>query len=232
MRKKAVLVSLAVALFAASAAAASSRELERSIPATGVQSLAIHAAVGDLKIEPAKDDAIHVKVRLTPRKGGLFSSLRSSQNEVDAAKLKVKRSGNKLKIEIATGTEKPRFEATWSVELPARLDLRLRLGVGDIEVSGSEGALYVRDGVGDVDVTADASWINVEVGVGDVSIRGSVAHFGEIKGTTGVGDAQLEIPGRTLNGRGMVSKTLSWKGDGPGAMNLTTGVGDLQVSLR
>ncbi|NOZ78009.1 MAG: hypothetical protein GXP48_02270 [Acidobacteria bacterium] len=212
-------------------AAAGERVISGTYPAKGLEGIELNVAVGDARITVGKPGIIEFHVRLTPRRGGVFSSMAEARKQVDAARLDMTPAGKTLKLSIQSNGQNPKFEATWSISIPARLGVSVRTGVGDVMIRGVTGAVKVKDGVGDVTVTTHGSHVTVDTGVGDVTIRGDLARFGRITGAAGVGDATLTTPNTTIDGSGMVGKRLSWTGPGPGVMRIKAGVGDVEISL-
>ncbi len=231
MHRRTFLAFLAVAMLAAPSPAAQSRVIRGVVPADKLERVAITVAVGDVRVVPAQDDAVHVTVRLTPRRGGLFGSIAAARRQVDEAELAADRQGSTLDLRIRTTGENPKFEAAWDVALPPSLALKVDAGVGDLAIRGTRADLEIHDGVGDVTIRASGGRINVKIGVGDLTVRAPAAAYGAISASTGVGDAELEGAGGTVSGKGMIAKSLRWSGSGPGAMALATGVGDIVVRL-
>lgn len=84
----------ALVLFGSVAAAtAAPRVLTQTVPASGLERVALHAGVGDVRVQAGGDDAVVVEVALEPRRGGLFSSLRQAEREVQDASLEVATEG-------------------------------------------------------------------------------------------------------------------------------------------
>ena len=212
-------------------AVAGQRVINGTYPSKGLEGIELNIAVGDAKITVGDPGVIQFHVRLTPRRGGVFSSMAEAQEQVDAAQLNMTPAGKTLRLSIRSNSQNPKFEATWSISIPARLAVSVRTGVGDVTINGVGGAVKVKDGVGDVTVTTHGSRLIVDTGVGDVTIRGDLAQFGHVTGAAGVGSATLTPPNATLDGSGMVGKRLSWTGPGPGVMRIKAGVGDVEISL-
>ena len=112
-------------------------------------------------------DEISIEVVLTPRRGGIFSSKRQAERDVEAAELEaaVKRESLKLRISPVDDDDR-RFEERWIIEMPSRLKIKLEHGVGDVAIEGAAGGIELDSGVGDVEVEAPEGDITIDLGVG------------------------------------------------------------------
>jgi hypothetical protein len=229
MRKTTVLVLAAT--LAAATAVAGSRTLTATVSADAVDELGLDSGVGDVVLEAADGDTVDVEVILEPRRGGLFSSMKRAEREVESATLETAIDGRTLRLQIRSDSDDRRFEERWSVRLPARLAVRVDTGVGDVRIDGIEGGVRLDSGVGDVRITVPGGDIDVDSGVGDVEVRSSEAAYGRIRCSGGVGDAELRIGGTRISEDGFVGSDADWNGTGPGRIRIDTGVGDITVHL-
>jgi hypothetical protein len=230
--KRTLLSAALMILIAAPAAAGTARTLEGRIPAASVESVRLDAGVGDLDITAAVDaEDVTVEVRLEPRRGGFFSSLKKAQREVDEAELRMDVSRGVLRLEIETDSNDRHFEETWTITVPARLELDLDIGVGDVDVRGLAGSLTIDIGVGDVLADGVSGDVMIDLGVGDAEIHGKAADYGSVSGSGGVGDARLTVRGERISSSGFVGHSAEWTGEGPHAIEISAGVGDARVTL-
>ena len=109
----------AVMLSLATAAGAAERVLTDSFPAEGVGRVSIKNGVGDVVVTAAEVPDITVDITLIPRRGGLFSSYRRAEQEVESARLDARVADSRLKLGIECSADDPHFEAQWVVVLPA-----------------------------------------------------------------------------------------------------------------
>jgi len=226
-------ITLGIALvIAAPLSAGAPRILDGAAPAAGLESVRLDAGVGDIDIT-ANDDAagVSISVELKPRRGGFFSSLKKAQREVDEAELRMDVSKGILRLEIETSSDDRHFEEKWIIELPARLDFNLDLGVGDVDIRGLSGQLTVDIGVGDLDAEGVSGDLNIDIGVGEASVRAAAADYGSVDGSGGVGDARLTVRGKKISSSGFVGKSAEWTGDGAHVIEISVGVGDAEVTL-
>lgn len=232
IRRSLILTIALVAGFAVATYAAETRDLETTHSAQGITRVSIEVAVGDVTVGPSDDGQIHAHVHLTPRRGGFLSSLKSGERQVREARLEAEVHDSQLDLTIETPGSDHRFEATWRVEMPTEIALKLDVGVGDIKLHQLAAGCDVNTGVGDVTAVLAGGGLSAQTGVGDVTVEAPQAAVGKVKANSGVGDARLRAGETRLNGEGMVSKELHWKGPGPSAFKLEAGVGDIMVTLK
>jgi len=208
------------------------RVLTATVPAANVDVVRLDAGVGDVEIIGADVAEVSLEVKLEPRRGGFFSSLKTAQREVDTAQLRTEVKKGALTLKIDTDSDDHRFEEHWVIELPTRLAFDLKLGVGDVEVRGLTGDLDLDLGVGDLVAEGISGNVIVELGVGDATLIGAADHYGSVDGSGGVGDTRLTVRGKRILSSGFVGHSAEWKGDGPNTVEISVGVGDARVTLE
>ncbi|MEE4274014.1 MAG: hypothetical protein V2I67_20220 [Thermoanaerobaculales bacterium] len=225
----ALLVALALAI---PAAAGSPRTIDGAVSADAITTTRLDAGVGDIIVTAVEGAAeITVSVRLEPRRGGFFSSMKKAQREVDEAELRMDVSKGVLRLEIETDSNDRHFEENWTIQMPARTDFNLDLGVGDVEVSGLRGTLNADIGVGDLVAENIRGDVNLDIGVGEARVVGAAADYGSVAGSGGVGDAKLMVRGEKVSSSGFVGHSAEWTGDGEHFIEIEIGVGDARVTL-
>ncbi len=213
-------------------AAGSSRSLTASVPAGQLERVSLEAGVGEVHLTGGDADTVLVSVVLTPRRGGLFSSLKRGTAEVAAAELVADASGGDLALRVSgPSSDDRRFEEEWTIQMPARLLARVELGVGEATLRGLTGGAELHIGVGDGRIEALEGDITAEVGVGDLTVSGPATEYGPVTCSSGVGDATILASGRTISGSGFMGKSAEWRSAGTATMELETGVGDVEVKL-
>jgi len=225
-----IVLTVAMTL-AAGVAAAGSRTLTASVGADAIDLLRLESGVGDVELHATERETVDIEVVLEPRRGGLFSSMKRAEREVESARLETTVDGGALEIQVRSDSDDRRFEERWRIELPTRLAVQLDVGVGDVVVDGVGGGVRLDAGVGDVRLTVPGGDIEVDSGVGDVDVRSFAAAYGRVEGSGGVGDAELRIDGRRIGEDGFVGSSLEWQGDGPSRIEVDTGVGDITIRL-
>jgi len=231
MKKSWIGLTLALVV-AAPVSAGAPRILNGTVAAAGVESVRLDAGVGDVEIIADGTAAeIAIEVKLKPRRGGFFSSLKQAQREVDEAELRMDVSKGILRLEVETDSDDRHFEETWTIEVPAGLEFNLDLGVGDVDVRGLAGRLTAEIGVGDLTAERVSGDLDIDIGVGDATITATAADYGSVDGSGGVGDARLTVRGNKISSSGFVGKSAEWTGDGAHSIKISTGVGDAEVTL-
>jgi hypothetical protein len=202
------------------------------MPAQGIDRVQIETGVGDVDIHAVDRDRIEVTVILTARRGGFFSSMKEAERDVDEAVLSSELVRGRLYLDVDSGAGDERFEEQWSVGLPAGKEVELEIGLGDVAITGLKSVLEVEVGVGNVVVLDAAGELIIEVGVGDVDIQGEAERFGDVDASGGVGDAKIKVAGERVSSEGFVGHSASWRGYGPGRIEVEIGVGEAAITLR
>jgi hypothetical protein len=231
--KKLIFVLPIVLVCAVTAEAAGSRTLTRTVQAGEIEALDLNSGIGDVTIT-ARDglDEVTIEVVLTPRRGGLFSSKRQAERDVEAASLEAAVRRESLRLRISpTDDEDRRFEERWIIEMPSRLAIKLEHGVGDVVIRAATAGIELDSGVGDVDVEAAKGNINIDLGVGTAVVRAPAAVYAAADAAGGVGNARLTVLGEKIEGGGFVSHAASWSGDGSYRIDVSVGVGDAVITL-
>lgn len=231
MRRPALVLTLSTML-AVTAGLAAARSLTTTHPAADLELVAIEAGVGDVRVSGEDTDVVTVEVELKPRRGGLFSSMRTAEREVERAELVVDADGRRLGLKVDSGSRGDRrFEERWTVVVPAHLAAGLELGVGDVVVRGLAGGVEVELGVGDVDLRLEGGEVSVELGVGDATVRAPASSYAAVDSSSGVGDTLIQAPGERIGGSGLVGSSSRWEGPGSATLRVRIGVGDSRVTL-
>jgi len=101
------------------------------------------------------------------------------------------------------------------INVPRDLPLWTDLGVGELNVEGTEGDLTLDLGVGEVNVTLPKEAIR------------------SVNLDTGIGEANLNADGRHYERAGLIARQLNWnEGKGNARVKVDCGVGEIGVSLR
>ncbi len=231
MRK--VIVVSALILTIAATAAAGSRTLTRAVDARTVETVRLDSGIGDVRVTAVGDlEDLSIEVVLMPRRGGIFSSMRAAEREVEAASLVVEPEAAALHISIdPTGDDARRFEERWTIQMPSRLRLVVDHGVGDIAISGLRSGLELDSGVGDVSVQVSAGDVQIDLGVGTAMVRAPASAVESAEGAGGVGNVDLTVRGERIEGGGFISDAASWEGGGESRIEVSVGVGDVVIEL-
>lgn len=167
--------------------------------------------VGSLRVEATDDTRVRLELLVRCRRAG------NARCEQFARRLRlnVDQSAHDLRVKVEGY---PRFGSHHGINLhgvlqvPRSMEVKLEMGVGDLEVDGLAGHLDVDLGVGEADLTLDEN----------------AFHSADVE--VGVGDAKLRAGGRRQSSSGFIGRTVRWNdGSGPSRARLHVGVGDASV---
>lgn len=234
MNKYSIFIPLLVFAGATTVEAAETRTLTSSVPAESIERLVLDSGIGDVEIHAVEGTAdVTVEVVLTPRRGGIFSSKRRAEQEVQAASLSAKVKGKRLSLQIEPKADDDRrFEENWSILMPTSIAVEMNHGVGDIDIRGTDAGVEIDSGVGEVRVEVGEGDISVDLGVGTAVVRAPASAYASAEGAGGVGDARLTIRGEKISSGGFVSHAATWEGDGTFHIEVSVGVGDAVITLE
>ncbi len=130
--------------------------------------------IGELRVIPAEGPRVRfdLRVRCKGRSDERCAEL------ADRLRLESDDTGQTLSLKLDGYPKWLRkgFTAMGELRVPRALDVRIEMGVGQLEVEGLEGDLDVDLGVGQADVRlprASVREVSVDTGIGDASIRGA-----------------------------------------------------------
>ena len=232
--KKLIFVLPIILVCALSLHAAGPKTLTRTIQAGDIDTLDLSSGIGDVTITAREGlDEVAIEVVLTPRRGGIFSSKRQAERDVEAAALEAAVKSESLKLRISPADDEDRrFEEEWIIEMPSRLAIELEHGVGDVVIRAATAGIELDSGVGDVDVEAAEGDITIDLGVGTAKVRAPAAVYASAEAAGGVGSAFITVRGEKIEGGGFVSHAASWSGDGSFRLDVSVGVGDAIIELE
>lgn len=217
MKKTALILSAALFAGVLGAVPAGASEIVRSfkqqIPVGDADEIALDFPVGEVTVEAWDNPQVNLEVKIACNK-------RTSRCEENAKTLRLvyNTSGDRLRVKVKNW---PKFAGNKGlhviakVNVPRNLPLWTDLGVGELNVQGTEGDLTVDLGVGEVNVTLPKD-----------SIR-------SVDLDTGIGEASLRADGRHYESAGLMARQLTWnKGTGNARVKVDCGVGEIGVSLK
>jgi hypothetical protein len=213
---------------------ASSRTLSGKLASDGVERVVIEISVGELELVAGDSESVTVKVELIPRRGGIFSSLRKAEEEVERATLEIDRGSDSLALKVVSADSADRrFEELWKIEVPAHLALALKHGVGEATIQGMTGGIEAAVGVCDLTIRVQSGDVMVEATSGDVKVLAPLAEYRAAECETGVGSTQLLVAGKAISSDGMIGSSTSWSdSDGVFKIEVEVGFGDVEIRLN
>ena len=231
--KRRFLVLLTATLMAAPTVglAGNVRTLSAVVDAAELESVLLEVGVGDVEIVIGDDSSVQVEVHLKPRRGGIFSSLKKAERQVERATLMAQTSGSDLELKITNVSGDRRFEEDWTLLMPARLAVNLEHGVGDAIITGMKNDIDIDLGVGNATISSASGSIFAEIGVGELTVQAPASLYGDVEASSGVGSVRITVGDERLTGEGFVGHSAEWRGDGPHRISANTGVGDVIVKL-
>ena len=214
MRRSLVLAAgLSLVLPALALAAPSEIPIDHiTLPAAKSQSVHLKFPVGDLRVEASTGS--QVELEITARCKGWGRD--DCEDRARRVHVETDDSGGRLDfvVEGYPHFHSGDFNLRGVLRVPARMDLDLDMGVGDLRVTDVEGDMHV------------------ELGVGDAQIRTAASSVRSVDVQAGVGDADVIAGGSHARRHGFVGSTASWdEGRGRSSVTLHVGVGDATVRV-
>lgn len=209
---------IALLCLAALPAAADEREtvrtLRRSIPTAGIERIELDLPVGEAHItgEDRGDVQVDFELRCKPGKEGCAEAARRVAIESSS-----RRGELALALRGFDRGQRRNLVLRGIVRIPAALDLRVDMGVGELKISGLAGN------------------VEAELGVGEMTLRLPVDAARSIALDSGVGETHLQLPDGAQAGErsGLVGGKTSWEhGSGQAVIRAEVGVGEINARLE
>lgn len=188
------------------------RTIEQDLSATDVRGVLFHGSVGEVKVEGTDGDSVHLRIVFKCNHDN--ARCRSAAEDVD---LEVGHHDGELKLKLEDwpkiGDRGLSVEAF--LEIPRDRSVEIDWGVGEIDVRRME------------------SNVEIDLGVGEIDVDGTEATVRSVSMDTGVGEAELRVGDRRIDGHGFIGQSLDWSG-GPGQahIEIDNGVGEITVRLE
>lgn len=221
--------------------AAATRTLNADIPAAGINKLAIAVGVGELRVTPSTDDAVHVQVvlRQKSREFLWFFHWQSSSTarEIQAAQITRQKQGDRLMLSLSEpkNLDNDDVKQKWSVRVPARLAVGINMKVGQATVTGIAGGVQADLNVGEIDLDTPRGPMSADVNVGQIRAESGSAQHGNITLSSTIGEAALYVNGKRVGGAGGHSglgRSINFGGSGPDNMKLSVNVGEVDLRVE
>ena len=145
--------------------------------------LIVNNDVGSVNVQPANNsNSIHVKVT---KSGGKPSDIQTNYNQ----------SGDTVTITIKRTDANSTTKADADITVPAKSDLQLQNGTGDITVTGITGQMSLINGTGSIDATQVTltSDSHLQASTGSVSFNGSIGS-GNYQFQSNTGNVAVSLP--------------------------------------
>jgi len=186
--------------------AASELTLTKDIEVNDINEIKLDAHVGTVKLSKSQDNFIHIYVKVS--ESDEWSLFKSSPDE---AELAIKNDGKRIEVSL----NNDEYNEEWQIEIPSSVHVDADLGVGEMIIEGI------------------SSNLSADVGVGEIQIDGTANNYRAVTAQAGVGDAVIKSDaGQQEEVRALVSKQVSWSGEGSSTMDVEVGVGEASIKLN
>jgi hypothetical protein len=216
MRFALPLAALLLASLASATTSARAAVLEtdsQSFPVGANHRVRLEFPIGELRVIPADgsrvrfDLRVRCKGRSDERCAELANRLRLESDDTGETL--------SLKLEGYPKWLRKGFTAMGELRVPRALDVRIEMGVGQLEIEGLAGDL------------------DVDLGVGQAEVRVPRASVREVSVDTGVGDASIQGAGASSASSRFLGTRVSWtQGRGRSDVRVHVGVGEGSVRLE
>jgi len=208
--KSAPLFLIVALALAAPARAADIRDISQVYSLAHARSVRIELPAGDLRVETISQHKLRLDLTLKCRGWSDNCSERARDTEIIGGY-----EGDVFVLKLSNPS-KNHFNGLslhGTLQVPRDLALDFSLGAGDLDLWG---------------LGADT---DVSLGAGDLTVHMREDDTRSVDMQVGLGDASLRRRGERIEGRGFLSKSLSWSGSGRAVVNLHLGVGDVSARL-
>lgn len=229
------------------ATSATPRQITTSVPAAGLQKLALTVRVGALHITSADTDSIKIKVRVEQGGQGhfIFTWTSGTGNTGPPASLHLvaHRSGDTLTLCLSADSCEDNgttvegmggWQAQWELVVPRRFHVTVNGGVLDTHVRGIAGGLDINIGVGKLSAFLPRGPVSAKIGVGKLDVAVASSDYGPVHLATGVGDARFTVGGKKITSgyqHEFTSSSQDTTGNGKTAYDLKAGTGAIVLAL-
>jgi len=223
------------------AQAADPRVLNRDIPASGINIVAITAGVGELHITPSSDDAVHVQVNLEQKSREFLWFFhwrsRATTQEIQSAQIAQQQQGQRLMLSLTTlgNLSNDDVKQKWNVQMPARMAVDLNMKVGEATIDGIAGGVQADLNVGELDVDVPRGALSAKVNVGQISVTTGTSQPGNIILSSNIGEAALYMNGKYLSHMGEhngLGRSIKYDAKGPDSMHLSVNIGEVDLRIE
>ncbi len=224
-----IIVMMSVAVANADA----TREIGDSFSADGVDVISINAGVGSIEMIASEGDEITVLVSIEPDDNWFGAGPDREDLEKITLQSTSKKGKLSLMLDFPRGVDEDDIEEHWKIEVPARLQARVRIGVGRINIEGVAGGVNTHAGVGEVRIDVPGGDVRAHASVGNVRVNSATQSIGNIELDADVGNVSLKINGKNYpveRGWGP-GAGLEREGSGTDEFDVSADVGNAQLTI-
>lgn len=212
--KRLVIAGLLMSLSVTAAYGGSRREASYGFPLQGAAEILVEMEVGELTIETVDIDAVEVRLDIRCRNRSA-----TCERRIELIEAVEDRRGDRLhvRVEGVSKTSSHRMEVEAHVRVPRAAGLIVDMGVGELDITGSERDVFVDMGIGEVRM-----WLDQEA-VGSVFLD------------AGIGESALygAADGAYSSRPFLIGSELDWdEGEGRAEVVVDLGIGEITVHLE
>lgn len=240
MRRLIALILLCVLPALAAAQTSGGRTLATDVPAVKLTSVTLAVGVGELRVTPSSDDAVHVRVTLQQKSRQVLWFFhwqsRATTREIQSAQIQTTQSGGQLNVSLGTTgkLDTNQVKQNWDVQIPARMSLGVDMKVGQVNVSGVTGGVKIALNVGEIDLDTPSGPMSARVNVGQIRAKSGSRQLGSVDLASDIGEAVLFVNGKQVRDSGRHSglgRRVHVAGSGPDNMDLSVNVGEVNLHI-
>lgn len=176
---------------------AETRRFEKVYAVAGPVTLDIQNGSGDVQVRAAGDGRVRVQGEVRFSEFLLATGTRRRVDEI-AQNPPITQSGDLLRIVRPDASNSGTARINYTIEVPAKTEVRIRTGSGDASLEGIDGPVNADTGSGDVQVSKIRQRVDISVGSGDISARelegdlSANARSGDMTADSVKGDLRVE----------------------------------------
>jgi hypothetical protein len=205
--------AIAIVLALATPAGASTvREIDSHLPVQDATSVRADLPIGEFDVVTSHDAEVHLRLRITCKDWN-----DKCEEQINDLVIRARQDGPVLRFSLDNmpWIHNDAFKLKGTLEVPPRLAVQVKLGVGQLTIK---------------DVRDD---LDVELGVGQVHVAMHQKDVRSVRLSSGVGEANLDVGARHLRSSGLLGHRLHWsEGPGRAEVEVEVGVGESEVELE
>jgi hypothetical protein len=222
-------------------AADASRILQAVSPAAELKQLTLDAGVGQLKVSASPDDSVHVQVKLEQKSQNFLWFFHWMSHSTAKAIAQVTLQQQQQDSAITYSLKYPNhlddsdIKQNWVLQVPARLEMKITMKVGQITVNDIGGGVNASLNVGEMTLNTPHGPMRATVNVGQIRATSGSTQPGNIKLSTTIGDARLYMKG--WNNRDDVhhsglGSSINVDNKGSDQMDMDVNIGEVSLHIE
>lgn len=213
--------------------------LTATVAANDLHKVSLTANVGELRIEPSTDDAVHIAVQIKPREHGYwFVKWTAEDAAADMAKARLNKAihGGTLDVSLTIPNEgdddDKRFKEKWTIRMPPALALKADVKVGEVRIDGIAGGVDAETGVGEMRIRVPRGSVRAHVRVGELDVATAASDYKTLTLDSSIGDVEIHGLNASDEARGRsLGKHVSMQGHGTDKFDLSSEIGEVELTF-